>query len=612
MYIGGDMNSRAIGSLINYERCKQNISREKLTEGICSEIVLRRIESGERCGDFFILERLISRLGKSGNKLETIQDENDYRLFLLREIMNEDLRENKYGKVGKSLAEYENIADMNNTLQLQYIKTVKGMLYSEKLGDYQKADEIFFDAINLTLPNFSIDRMEEYLMGEDEIIIILLYLRNKEQFDRNYLVKYGKTILGYINKRFQDDEIKCNLYGRVAWIIGDSFIKNDKYKEALAITLEAEDILTDNGLLLNITQILDRILFLSENRQAAIYDDFKDMRDALKDLYEEYGIKWETEKISLISGYMQKSMNIMSEFVKQERILRGLSQQKLSEDLDIDIKTVSRIESGKVLPKKGTLERVLTYFDEEKEVAESRIITNDFHLLELEREVAKLMTYHCNDEAELLFKELKSKLSLEYKKNSQYVEFMDALFDIELNRCGLEQTIGKLIKAFNITRGHSGFDKLGEFVPSRTEALIINNIAVCYKRNGMLKKSIEVLEKLIMSYENSKIELKYRCVPLNLIYCSLCVCYEETDQFDKALSLADKTIRYSIECLRGNFLGYLLEERTYTADRKTGDNSGSKQKYRQSYYIRKLMKESEIQKAPIMKAFKKWYGEEIE
>ena len=336
------------------------------------------------------------------------------------------------------------------------------------------------------------------------------------------------------------------------------------------------------------------------------------MRDALKDLYEEYDIKWETEKISLISGYMQKSMHIMSEFVKQERILRGLSQQKLSEDLDIDIKTVSRIESGKVLPKKGTLERVLTYFDEEKEVAESRIITNDFHLLELEREVAKLNTYHIIDEAELLFKELKSKLSLEYKKNSQYVEFMDALFDIELNRCGPEQTIGKLIKAFNITRGRSGFDKLGEFVPSRTEALIINNIAVCYKRSGMLKKSIEVLEKLIMSYENSKIELKYRCVPLNLIYSNLCAYYEETNQFDKALSLADKTIRYSIECLRGNFLGFLLEERTYTTDRKTGDNSGSKQKYRQSYYIRKLMKESEMQKAPIIKAFKKWYGEEIE
>lgn len=115
-----------------------------------------------------------------------------------------------------------------------------------------------------------------------------------------------------------------------------------------------------------------------------------------------------------------------------------------------------------------------------------------------------------------------------------------------------------------------------------------------------------------MSYENSKIELKYRCVPLNLIYSNLCAYYEETDQFDKALSLADKTIRYSIECLRGNFLGFLLEERTYTTDRKTGDNSGSKQKYRQSYYIRKLMKESEIQKAPIMKAFKKWYGEEIE
>ena len=55
----------------------------------------------------------------------------------------------------------------------------------------------------------------------------------------------------------------------------------------------------------------------------------------------------------------------------------------------------------------------------------------------------------------------------------------------------------------------------------------------------------------------------------------------------------------------------MLEEKTYTLDRMTGDNSKSRQRYRQSYQLRRLMKASERQKAPIERAFKEWYGEDI-
>ena len=72
------MNIGRIGALINYERTKQNISIDKLRDGVCSEAVLRRIEAGERGTEFFVLERLISRLGSSSNKVELIQDEKDY------------------------------------------------------------------------------------------------------------------------------------------------------------------------------------------------------------------------------------------------------------------------------------------------------------------------------------------------------------------------------------------------------------------------------------------------------------------------------------------------------------------------------------------------------
>ena len=605
------MNIAKIGALIKQERIGRDISRTKLTAGVCSEASLRRIEAGERHGDFFILERLISRLGSSINKLDIIQDETDYRLFVLKEIIKEELSSENYDGAEESRAECESFADKENTLQCQYLETMKGIISSEKYRDFNKADEHFNLAINLTLPGISAEKMDDYIIGEEELIIILLYLKNKEKMGEDRIGRVGRDILNYIDTHFSDEEVKCSLYGRAARIIGDSFIKNGKYEEALTITLAAEDRLAGNGMLQNLPQLLDRILFLSEGRNEPVYADFKKMRDALKDLYEEYDLKWKTKDISLITDCKQKNIYIMSEFIKQERLLKGITRQELSAELDIDIKTISRIETGKNSPKKETLRKLLEYFDKETEMAESRIITNDFRLLEMEREVAKLNTFQRYEEAEVLYRELKQEISLEHKRNAQYVKLMDVQFDRIMKRCTPDEAIERLTDAFNITRGDTGLAGLGKFVLSKTEATIINNIAVCYKMVNRQDKSIELLEKAALSYGNSRIDLKYRYVPLALIYSNLCAYYEETDQFDKALELADKTIRFSIECLRGDFLGFMLEEKTYTLDRMTGDNSKSRQRYRQSYQLRRLMKASERQKAPIERAFKEWYGEDI-
>ena len=101
------MNIGRIGALINYERTKQNISIDKLRDGVCSEAVLRRIEAGERGAEFFVLERLISRLGSSSNKIELIQDEKDYELLILREKLNGKLEIKNYDEAEKLLVEYK-------------------------------------------------------------------------------------------------------------------------------------------------------------------------------------------------------------------------------------------------------------------------------------------------------------------------------------------------------------------------------------------------------------------------------------------------------------------------------------------------------------------------
>ena len=55
----------------------------------------------------------------------------------------------------------------------------------------------------------------------------------------------------------------------------------------------------------------------------------------------------------------------------------------------------------------------------------------------------------------------------------------------------------------------------------------------------------------------------------------------------------------------GMNLVFLVEEKTYTADRMTGNNENSKEKYKQSYQLFEPMKVGEKDEVPIKRAYKK-------
>lgn len=600
-----------IGDLINYERKKLRISVETLASGLCSKTVLRRIEAGERDADFFLLDRLLGRLGSSINKIEILQDIRSYELLMMREYIAHSLAEKDYFGAERFLNEYEHKVNKRNNLQKQYLLMIKAILEDENKNNKRVSEEYFNRALKLTLPGFEVDRLEDFLLSEEEVILILLSLKHRGEKGENLIRIYGRLILHYVDTHFLDEDSKSILYSQISWVIGDSLIKKGSYEEALEVCIDAEKRLTGNGILLNIPQFLDRILFLAKGRDKEIYADYSKMRIALKGLYDTYGIKWNTGEVSLLVDYKQKNIFIISEFLKQERRLRGYSQLQLSSYVGIDHKTISRIERGKALPKNGTIKKILSLFDLELEVIEARIVTNSFHLLELERKIAKLVTFIRFEEAEEVYRVLKRKLSFRYKKNRQYVEMMDAIFDWKIRHTSPEEIIHRLTKAFCITRGEEGFLKIGNYLLSRAESLLLNNIAVCYKELGSSFKSIEILEKIVYSFENSKVDLRLRYIPLSLVYRNLCTYYEETNQFEKAIKLIDKSISYSLVCMRGDFIGFLLEEKAYTEDRMMGQRI-SKSLYRQSYQLRKLMKENETLRYPLKLIFETWYQEEIE
>ena len=606
------MKELTIGDIIKYQINKKNITPEKLTEGLCTPTSLKRLINGDTRQSFFLVERILQRLGISVNKVTLLHNESDDTLFIMREMICKLLVEKAYAKAEYILSEYEMVADLSSPLHLQYVLETRGVILSEDYGKHEEALELYHKAFKAVIDRFEVDKLSDFLLGEEEMILLMLMLKEEMIVKNINISLYARGLLDYVEKQYEDEEVRTNIYSKLAWLLGESAIKNNQYEEALELTLGGIDTLTDNGLLLHLPQFLDRLLLLTKDRAEDVYSSWKKKRDALKELYVEYNEPWETEDIRLWESYRQNNIYLISELLRDERDLSGYSQEELAEAIGIDVKTISRIENGKSTPKKATFASIKEHFDLESDSFQTRLAVDSPFLLEMERDISRLTSKHQYKEAEILFKSLKKQLSKESKVNRQYVAFMEALFDNMLKRKPVEEVLADLENAFLITRKDKHLKNLGRFVTTDLEAKIINMMAVCYKQTGHINKSLDLLENLKKGYERSKVTDRNHRIPIGLLYTNLCTYYEEMNRFDDAISLADEAIKYYIKCNRGDKLGFLVEEKTYTNYRMTGDNTTNKEKYRQSYRIMELMKAGEKEKAPLREAYKEWYGETID
>lgn len=603
------MDKKMIGNMIAYERSKQGISAQRLSEGVCSVSALQRLESGVRLPDFFVLERLIERLGKSVNKMEFLYDEGAYDIYYLREIIEKSVEQREYEEAEGALAYYESRPEAGEPLHRQYLCKMRAVMAAEREGNHTDAIQLLKEALEQTVPGFSWSCLEDYCMGEGEILLLLLWLQENQESGEEPIPVEPDKILQYIEKTCQDEEAKANIYSKAAWVLGTMAMGRQQWQEALRLTLRGEEILADNALLIHLPQFLDRIVELEIKCDAKESEAWKRQRDALRKLYDEYGEQWDTGRITLWKNYRQMEVYLVSELFGQERRLIKQSQEKLADVLEMDQKTISRIEGGKYKPKAGTFRKMKEYLQIDRDICTTRIVVEDFSLLELERKIAKLNTNRHEAEAEALFQQLKGKLSLKWKENEQYIKYMETLFDKELGRISQEEAIRRCEEALKVTR-KNGMEQLDGIVFSRMEMFIINYIAMCYVNINEIEKASRLLEQVIHGYENSKVDLKYHYVSLAILYQNLAFNYEESNHLMDAIQMCDKTIMLDLKCKRALNIGFILVERQYSENRMNDDRKSGKDRYQQAYQILKLLKKDR-QMRNLQRQYERWYEEKF-
>ena len=157
------MKELTIGDIIKYQINKKSIAPEKLTEGLCTTTSLKRLINGDTRQSFFLVERIIQRLGISVNKVTLLHNESDDTLLIMREMICKLLVEKAYAKAEYILSEYEMVADLNSPLHMQYVLETRGVILSEGYGKHEEALELYHKAFKTVLDRFEVDKLSEFL-----------------------------------------------------------------------------------------------------------------------------------------------------------------------------------------------------------------------------------------------------------------------------------------------------------------------------------------------------------------------------------------------------------------------------------------------------------------
>ena len=209
------------GNAVLHYREKSKLGQMQVCEGICNEMTMSRIETGEREFDSLISETLLSRLGKTTNRFEFLLNDEDYYYYILRENIEKAVDAGELESAKAYIAEYRNNIPDTHELHEQFLLFYEAMIMKAEDNAMKDIITHLYKSINLTRGDFLEPTQRLRLYSKFEIRIIyelLLYEEYSEEsmgslfrfIDEMYDIEEKAVVLVpflyYYGKRYERDE----------------------------------------------------------------------------------------------------------------------------------------------------------------------------------------------------------------------------------------------------------------------------------------------------------------------------------------------------------------------------------------------------------------------
>lgn len=211
------MNEIFIGEYIKAARKRKGLGQKELCEGICEPVTISRLENGKQTPSRKIINALLQRLDLPADRYFALLNEQETRLENLQDEIvalnirfqnsadhdRASVREQAY----KKLEELERSAGPDDKITRQFILRSKVMLGREDGSTYAFEEQLnmLMDAIRMTVPKFSLNKIGSCLYCLDEIIIINqiagAYTRNNQHEKAAHIFE---QLLAYLQNHCQN------------------------------------------------------------------------------------------------------------------------------------------------------------------------------------------------------------------------------------------------------------------------------------------------------------------------------------------------------------------------------------------------------------------------
>ncbi len=527
-----------LGRLLKTTRNKYGISRKELSRGVMLESLCKTVEEDKCIIDKFTWDFLLSRLGMSTNIYECYVTEEEWEWYefrmTIRKSVNACLRylyqngyknfDTEFMKLNiaqgrKDCAEYrsslqqkaksEGLFKNIHILFLELIESyfllfeqVDPTIRLQKLENTAKLME--FDPSKIRKQSKKIPVLSVF---ELEIFILMAYAYrdgNEYETARECLEWAASYSMDHF-KEEKDELVK--IYPYIAWSLARLEEVYGNTQNIPQICMKAMELLLHTRSVGGMVPLMDMLLkYWNEDIALSICtkEQLQKQRQYLLDVFLEY----DENPYSVFPYMMIENSVLVSEAIKQKRESLCIKQLELSEGV-IEPETISRFESGKqrirwkkiqlLLQKLGMpIEKERLFLDSYQEdiVGKYPKIATHIYLHHLELARREVMS-------------LEENLDKKSKRNRQYLYFTKAILQkqsFNINDIQLKEMCEKAIKITMPSYPDVSFE---EHIMSRQEGIILNNIALLYKKSGRIDDAYKLFERCTRSYQKGKINECY-------------------------------------------------------------------------------------------------------
>lgn len=486
-----------------------------MAEGICSEQMLYDIEKDRRESDPLIIDILLQRLGKSPNKLERILPSKMYYMIRFRDLLEKAILKGKKKLSDDILKQYPN----QTSVDQMYRYRMQACLLHRINHDLEGAKQNLQSAISLTLPDFTYEKIDKFLISTIEIenLLALEQLRIESRPDRDQSTEkwHLEILMDFINENFTDEEEHAKIYSKCAWLLATIYFNEEDYMRTISLCSKGIEGLRRNAILYFMFPLL--VLITEAEKKLGINPDnskWTQYQISLTFLWDNYAEKWYPTDW-LFHNCSQQEYLLDYELVRSEREAKKMTQLELSDGIYKNVESYSRFETGKVSPKKKTFEKLLEKLEIERRRYNSFAVTDSHKTMELRRNLDRMIGRKEYTHAQEVCENLKKELNMDLKENRQIVESAEMLIDSRLNKIPYQNFLirqKELLSDIIDFNNHSLYH-----VPNRNEVLLINYYCVVLKETGQIQEATWIYQCALQKIKGSRINIKYRYLSYSLL-----------------------------------------------------------------------------------------------